>query len=107
MKMGVKRWWDLFKTAAQDWMNDKAPRLGAALAFYTIFSLAPLLTIVISIASLWFSENASGHIFGELGSVIGQSNAESLQHMLVQPGKKGSGIFTIVSSGVMLLLGAT
>src|SRR4051812_47663550 len=107
MKLSGRSIFNLFKDAGTDWSNDHAPRLGAALAFYTIFSLAPLLTIIISIASLWFSENASGHIFRELGSVIGQSNAESLQHMLVQPGKKSSGIFTVISSGVMLLLGAT
>src|SRR5262245_49643708 len=108
MKAGAKRWFELFKNAGVDWSNDKAPQLGAALAFYTIFSLAPLITIVISIASLWFSENASGQIFSQLGSVIGMDNATSLQKMLVQnPSEKSSGIFTTISAGVMLVLGAT
>lgn len=107
MKSNVKRWFDLFKNAAIDWSNDHAPRLGAALAFYTIFSLAPLLAIVISIAALWFSDNASQQIFHQLGSVIGAGAAESLQQMLVQsPQEKSSGIFTTVAAGVMLVLGA-
>jgi len=107
MKLTGKNIFTLFKQAGSDWSNDHAPRLGAALAFYTIFSLAPLITIVISIASLWFSNNASQHIFDQLGGLIGSDNAVSLQKMLVQPGKSSSGWFTAISAGVMLVSGAT
>jgi membrane protein len=107
MKLTGKNIFKLFKQAAMDWSNDHAPRLGAALAFYTIFSLAPLITIVVSIASLWFSQNASQEIFNQLGSVIGADQAQSLQKMLVQPGKETSGMFTAISAGVMLVFGAT
>jgi membrane protein len=107
MKVGAKRWFELFKNAGMDWSNDRAPQLGAALAFYTIFSLAPLLTIIISIASLWFTQNASGQVFHQLGSVIGTDSAAKLQEMLVQPNQKASGIFTTISAAVMLILGAT
>ncbi len=107
MKLNPKAMFQLFKNAAADWSNDHAPQLGASLAFYTIFSLAPLMTIVISIAALWFSQNASHEIFNQLGSVIGTDNAASLQKMLVQPGKQGSGIFATISAGVMLVFGAT
>src|SRR5437588_820510 len=51
-KMSASAVGNLFKEAASEWLNDKAPRLGAALAYYTIFSLAPLLVIVIGIAGL-------------------------------------------------------
>src|SRR5262249_19725157 len=58
-------------------------------------------------ASLWFSENANGQIFGPLGSIIGMDNAQSLQKMLVQsPSEKASGIFTTISAAIMLILGA-
>jgi membrane protein len=107
MKLSGKQALRLFKSAGADWMNDHAPRLGAALAFYTIFSLAPLLTITISIAALWFSENASHQIFTELGNVIGSENAKGLQEMLNQPGKEKQGWFAAISSVVMLCLGAT
>jgi membrane protein len=107
MKLNFKKVFHLLKEAASDWSNDHAPRLGASLAFYTIFSLAPLITIVVSIASLWFSHNASQTIFNQLGGIIGADNAASLQKMLVQPGHEGSGWFTTISAAVMLIFGAT
>ena len=107
MKLGAKGYLGLFKTAAVDWMDDKAPRLGAALAFYTIFSLAPLMTIVITIASLWYTENAGHQVFTQMASVIGQESAKGLEQMLIQQGEKKSGVFTAISAGLMLLIGAT
>ena len=107
MKSKAGKYLELFKTAAVDWMNDHAPRLGAALAFYTIFSLAPLITILVSIAGLWFSENANQQMFAEIGRVMGEENAAKMQELLAQPGSKSSGIFATVSAGVMLLFGAT
>ena len=102
MKLGAKGYLGLFKTAAMDWMDDKAPRLGAALAFYTIFSLAPLLTVVITIASLWYTENADQQIYSHMASVIGQEKAAELGEMLTQQGEKKQGVFTAISAGVML-----
>ena len=110
MKLGAKGYLGLFKTAAKDWTDDHAPRLGAALAFYTIFSLAPLLTIVITIASLWFTDNpdkANDVVYGSLGSIVGQENATELKEMLQQQGEKKSGIWTAIGAGVMLVIGAT
>ena len=110
MKLGAKGYLGLFKTAAKDWMDDHAPRLGAALGFYTIFSLAPLLTIVITVASLWFTDNpdkANEVVYGSLGSIVGQESAEDLREMMVQQGEKKSGVFTAIAAGVMLVFGAT
>ena len=107
MKGNAGKYLELFKTAAIDWMNDHAPRLGAALAFYTIFSLAPLITILVSIAGLWFSENANQQMFAEIGRVMGEENAAKLQESLSQPGMQKSGIIATISAGVMLLFGAT
>jgi membrane protein len=110
MKLGAKGYLGLFKTAGADWVDDHAPRLGAALAFYTIFSLAPLLTIVITIASLWFTNNpdkANDVVYGSLGSVVGEDNAGKLKEMLQQQGEEKSGIWTAIGAGVMLVVGAT
>lgn len=107
MKLGVKGYFKLLKTAATDWMDDKAPRLGAALAFYTIFSLAPLMTIVVTVASLWYQDNASQQVFSQMASVVGQDNAKDLEEMLMQKGEKKSGIFAGIGAAVMLLVGAT
>ena len=63
--MTVKDLWGLVKAAASGWVDDYAPSMGAALAYYTMFSIAPLLLIVISIAGLVFGEEAArGEIFG-------------------------------------------
>ena len=106
MKLGAKGYFGLFKTAAKDWVDDHAPRLGAALGFYTIFSLAPLLTIIITIASLLISDNADQAIFKELGGVIGEDAAKGLQGVMVQKGEEKSGVFTAISAAVMLIVGA-
>jgi membrane protein len=57
----------ILKETASDWMEDQAPTLGAALAYYTVFSLAPLLIIAIAIAGLVFGQEAAqGQIFDQL-----------------------------------------
>lgn len=108
MELGGKKVLELFKNSALRWSDDRAPQLGASLAFYTIFSLAPLLTIIVSIAALWFSQNATQEVFDQLGGAIGEKGAAFLQGMLVQnAGQQKSGIFTTISASVMLVLGAT
>ena len=54
----VKQLWPVLKKAAADWSHDRAPRLGAALAYYTIFSMVPLLIVIIAIIGLVFGEEA-------------------------------------------------
>ena len=63
---------DLFKAAAVHWVDDYAQSMGAALAFYTMFSIAPLLLIVTAVAGLFFGEGAAkGEIFNQLQSLLG------------------------------------
>jgi membrane protein len=57
--VNLKETFDLLKKAASDWMEDQAPTLGAALAYYTVFSLAPLLIIAVSIAGVVFGREAA------------------------------------------------
>ena len=64
---GVKDLWGLMRDAGSQWMEHKAWRLGAALAYYTAFSLAPLLVIVIAIAGFFFGpEAAAGRLTSEV-----------------------------------------
>ncbi|HET9313166.1 MAG TPA: YhjD/YihY/BrkB family envelope integrity protein, partial [Nitrospira sp.] len=51
--------WHLLKEAASDWSHDRAPRLGAALAYYTVFSIVPLLIVIIALIGLFFGEDAA------------------------------------------------
>lgn len=61
----MKDWWNLVKKAVAAWSDDYAPSMGAALSYYSVFSMAPLLLLVISIAGLIFGQDAArGQLFG-------------------------------------------
>jgi hypothetical protein len=99
----------LLKKAAWDWMEDQASTLGAALAFYTAFSLAPLLTITISIAGLVFGQEAAqGQIFAQLRSLIGAASVEAVQEVVQNANAKpATGVLTTIVGFVTLLFGAS
>src|ERR1051325_1258968 len=103
----MKRYFLLFKQAFTEFGEDKAQRLGAALAYYTIFSLAPLLLIAISIAGMVFGrEAAQGQIFGQLRGVLGAQAAQAVQEMVKGAAKPKSGTMATVIGVVTLLFGA-
>ena len=103
-----KQWWALVKTAANAWIDDYAPSMGAALSYYMVFSMAPLLLIVISVAGLVFGVDAArGQIFGELRGLLGDDAAQSIESLLASVSEPTEGIVaTLVGVGVMLI-GAT
>ena len=81
--------------------------MGAALAYYTLFSIAPLLLIVISIAGLVFGpEAARGQIFAELRDLMGESGAATVQSLLQNLNKPAQGVLGTIVGGAVLLLGA-
>src|ERR1041384_574651 len=99
---------DVFKQTVREWLDDKAPRLGAALAYYTIFSIAPLFIIVIAIAGLWFDKQvAQEQIFGQVAGLIGDKGAEAIQAMLEAADKPKTGVIASIAAVVTLVLGAT
>ena len=82
--------------------------MGAALAFYTLFSIAPLLLIVISVAGLVFGADAArGEIFGQLTSVLGDDSAKAVESMLAAVNKPGAGIVGTLVGLAVLVVGAT
>jgi membrane protein len=98
----------LLKEATADWLDDEAPRLGAALAYYTLFALAPLLVVAISIAGLVFGQEAAqGRIVTELSGVVGQSGAEAVTQLIENSRKPAAGILASVLGLATLLLGAS
>jgi membrane protein len=105
------RWqdiWRLVKTAVESWVNDYAPSMGAALAYYTMFSIAPLLLIVISIAGLIFgAEAARGEIFAQLQGLMGSQGAAAIQSLLESVSKPAESVTATLIGGVLLLIGAT
>src|SRR5436190_16692663 len=76
---------DLLKRTWQEWNNDKCPRMGAALAYYTAFSLAPLMVIAIAIAGMVFGDQAArGEIVDELATTLGRPAAVAIEDLLRQ-----------------------
>jgi membrane protein len=106
--MTLKNIWILIKAAASSWIDDYAQSMGAALAYYTMFSIAPLLLIVISIAGLIFGVDAArGEIVGQLQGLMGQQGAEAVQGLLESVSKPSEGITATLIGGILLMIGAT
>ncbi len=96
----------LFGTAAAGWSQDNALRLSAALAYYAVFSLAPLLMIAISVASLVFGEAAArGQIAGQIRQLAGDRAAEAIQGLVLSTRHKS--LFATTLGLVILLFGAS
>lgn len=103
-----KNFWYVIKESFHEWSEDKASRLAAALSYYTIFSLAPLLVIVIAIAGLvWGQQAAKGAIVGQIQGLVGQSGAQQVQTMIQNANRPGAGIVATIIGVVVLILGAT
>jgi membrane protein len=104
----VSEWWDLIKRAASAWSDDYAPSMGAALSYYSVFSMAPLLLIVISIAGLIFGQDAArGEVFGQLRGLMGDDPAKAVEALLATMSSPARGATTTIIGVVVLLVGAT
>jgi len=104
----LERAWSLLKETVQEWTDDDVPRLAAALAYYTVFSLAPLLIIVISAAGLFFGQEAvEGRIVGQISGLVGERGAEAVQAMVANAARPGAGLIATVIGLCTLFIGAT
>ncbi|WP_031231661.1 YihY/virulence factor BrkB family protein [Asticcacaulis sp. YBE204] len=94
--------------AFQEWNDDKAPRLGAALAFYSILSIGPLLLIVTGVAGLAFGRDAvNGYLFAELRNLVGDVGAAGIQAILAGAANPQQGIVATVIGIITLVVSAT
>jgi membrane protein len=104
----LSRFVDLSKQSVNAWLDDYAPSMGAAIAYYTVFSIAPLLIIVIAVAGLiWGQEAVQGEIFGQLAGLLGKEGAAGIQSLLASADKPAEGIISTVISVAILIVGAT
>jgi membrane protein len=100
--------WDLIKATFNDWIDDKAPRLGAALSYYTLFSLAPVLVIAIAVAGFVFGEEAArGQIVGQIEGLVGVEGGKAIQLLLESVSKPSTGVLATIIGFITLLVGAT
>ena len=106
--MHFKQIWDLIRKSAGAWLDDYAPSMGAALAYYTLFSIAPLLIIAIAVAGLVFGrEAAQGEIVAQIQGLIGLEGAIAVQGLLKSANEPAQNIFATAVSIVTLAIGAT
>lgn len=105
------RWRDigtLFGTTATNWYAHNAPRLSASVAFYTLLSLAPLLVIVVAVASAVFGRKAAeGQLVWQIRDLIGQQGAETIQTLLQAAQLPGAGTVASILGALTLIYGAT
>jgi membrane protein len=98
----------LLKQSFKDFNDDRAPMLGAALAYYTLFSIAPILVVATGVAGLVFGEQAvQGQLSEQLDDMVGAEGARAVEMMLANMHQKGGSIIAVVIGTVTLILGAT
>ena len=98
----------VMRCALDEWFNHRASSKGAALAFYTAFSMAPILVLVIAVAGFfWGAEAAQGQLLSELRGLMGEQGAEAIQLVLAGAKDKESGIWSTIIATILLLVGAT
>jgi membrane protein len=94
--------------SVEEWIAQRAASKGAALAFYTLFSMAPILVLVIAIAGAIFGEEAArGEIFAQLSDLIGPKGAQAVEMLLAGARNPGSGVLATMAATLVLLIGAT
>ena len=106
--MYLRRLGTVLSKAVNAWIDDHAQSMGAALSYYTVFSIAPLLLIAISVAGLVFGRDAAqGAVVEQLRGLIGQNGAQAIQDLLKNVSKPSSGIIATITGIVVLVIGAT
>ena len=100
----------LLKQTAQEWMDDKAPQLGAALAYYTVFSLAPLVLVLLAIIGLLFREDPSGawsRVTEQMSYFLDKSAVQVVQDIAKEAAKPGTNTLATIFGIALALFGAT
>ncbi|HVK09693.1 MAG TPA: YihY/virulence factor BrkB family protein [Gemmataceae bacterium] len=106
--MRVRVLWGIVREAGEAWLDDRAPRIGAAIAFFTALSLAPLLVIALVIAGLVYGEGAArGEVADRLAGLVGPDAAKTVEDVLANSGAPRAGAAALVVSLVTLFVGAT
>src|SRR4051812_12780303 len=93
----MKKYFGLIKESFGRWSEDKVPRLGAALSYYTAFSIAPLLLLTISIVGFVLGDDAArGEVVGQLSGIMGRQSATTVQNMIQSANKPAAGTISTV-----------
>jgi membrane protein len=95
----------VLRAAIDSWLADRAPSMGAAIAYYTVFSLAPVLILIIAVAGLAFGQRAAeGALFDQIAEIVGRESAGAIQALLRSASGTRSGVIaTLVGLGALVL----
>ncbi|QEC67842.1 YihY/virulence factor BrkB family protein [Panacibacter ginsenosidivorans] len=100
--------WQILKNAFKSFGPDKITKLSGSLAYYTVFSMGPLLLVIISVCSIIFSREAiEGKVYAQLAGFVGNDTAAQLQQIIRNASLQGKSTMAAIIGGVTLLLGAT
>ena len=106
--MRVKVLWEVVREAGEAWLDDRAPRIGAAIAFFTALSLAPILVIALVIAGLVYGEGAArGEVADQLAGLVGAEAAKTVEGVLANSRAPRAGVAALAVSLLTLFVGAT
>lgn len=100
--------WGIIRAAANAWIDDYAPSMGAALSYYMLFSLAPLIVIVVAVAGMVFGEQvAQGEIVAQLRGIMGEEGALLVEGLLKSAREPAKGMVATIVGFALLLVGST
>lgn len=105
---GLRKFFHIFKNTIKAFSEDNCVKLSASLSYYTIFSIAPLLIIIISLSSMVFGREAvTGKLYGQISGLIGSDAAAQIQDIIANSHHANKGVIGTVVGSVILILGAT
>ena len=108
VRSGLGEVWQLLRLTSVEWWHDDALRLAASLAFYTIFSIAPLLLIAVLVASLFFTREAAAHrIESEVQNMVGEQGAQAVRQIIEATEGLGSSAWAVAAGVVTVVVGST
>jgi membrane protein len=104
----LKLIWPSLKDSGSGFVDDKIPKLSASLAYYTVFSLGPMMIVIIFLSSLFFGQEAvEGNVYGQIEGFVGHSAAVQLQDMIKNATVADTGSFSAIIGIIALVIGAT
>jgi membrane protein len=108
MKQKIKQNWSILQDAFNGFLDDNAMRMGASLSYYTLFSLAPMLLIIISLGGIFFGREAvQGQVYEQINGLIGSDAAKQVQDILKNAQRSGQSTWAAIVGVITLLIGAT
>src|SRR4249920_1364773 len=107
-KITFKGMLEVFKNSFKGFDENKVTKLSGSLAYYTVFSMGPLLIVIISLCGLFLGKEAvEGKIYGQLAGFVGSDTAEQLQQIIKNASLAGKSKIAAIIGGITLLVGST